>query len=128
MMRKYLKPILAIAILFFLAAGCDKFLGQPRDASTVKVYNQAEERINQAQSIKYTGQDGRSALELLKGQYQVETKSFSFGEMVEKINGVGPDSKHFWAFYVNGELANVGADSYVTKNSDQIEWKLEEIK
>lgn len=80
--------------------------------------------------IKYQGVEGQNALELLKASHQVETKSFGdAGEFVTSIDGVAPNaSTHFWAFYVNGSQAQVGAGSYVTKSGDLIEWKLEEIK
>ncbi len=78
--------------------------------------------------IKYQGEEGKNALDLLKAKYKVETKSFgSAGEFVESINGVKPDSKHFWKFFVNGKSASVGASSYVTKSSDVLEWKIDVI-
>lgn len=80
-------------------------------------------------TITYKGVAGKNALELLRSNHQVATKMFSgVGEFVESIDGLKPDSKHFWSFYVNGKSSNVGADSYVTKSGDTIEWKLEEIK
>ncbi|MBI5530436.1 MAG: DUF4430 domain-containing protein [Candidatus Doudnabacteria bacterium] len=79
--------------------------------------------------IKYQGEDGKNAMDLLKAKYKVETKSFgSAGEFVESINGVKPDSKHFWKFFINGKSASVGASSYVTKSTDMLEWQLDEIK
>jgi hypothetical protein len=75
------------------------------------------------------GEDGKNALELLKAKYKVETKSFGdMGEFVQSINDQAPDNKHFWAFYVNGQQAQVGAGSYITRTSDLIEWRMDEIK
>jgi hypothetical protein len=79
--------------------------------------------------VMYQGVEGKNALELLKQNHRVETQEFaSIGEFVKSIDGVAPDSTHFWAFYLNGQQAQVGAGAYMTKNSDVIEWKLEEIK
>lgn len=79
--------------------------------------------------ISYQGQEGKTALAILKSSYNVETKTFDgIGEMVTGINGVAPDSKHFWAFYVNGKQAEVGAGQYQTKSGDKISWKLEKIQ
>lgn len=79
--------------------------------------------------VSYKGQEGRNALDVLKSNYNVQTKSFGdLGEFVQSINGVEPDNKHFWAMYVNGEVSQVGAGSYITKSTDTVEWKLEEIK
>jgi hypothetical protein len=72
---------------------------------------------------------GENAVDLLKADHQIDTKSYSgIGEMVLSIDGVAPDSKHFWEFFVNGKSSNVGASSYVLKAGDKIEWKLSEIK
>jgi len=78
--------------------------------------------------VEYQGQDGQNALSLLKTNYNVETKSYEgLGELVTNINGVVPDSKHFWAFYVNEKQSQVGASQYETKSSDVLTWKLEKI-
>ena len=81
-------------------------------------------------TVAYHGQDGRTALEILKGIKTVETKVYAgIGEMVVSIDGVKPeDSSEFWAFYVDGKQAQVGADQYVTKKGEKIEWKLEKIQ
>lgn len=77
--------------------------------------------------INYNGQEGKTALEILKAGHRVDVKHYSFGDMVTGIDGIAPDSKHFWSFYVNGALAQVGADSFVTKSSDQIKWQVDTV-
>ncbi|HEX5456370.1 MAG TPA: DUF4430 domain-containing protein [Candidatus Saccharimonadales bacterium] len=90
--------------------------------------NQTAVQKNKSQ-VSYEGVQGQTALALLKAKYEVKTKSFKgLGEQVTSINGVKPDSKHFWAFYVNDKLASVGASSYKTKKNDTITWKLEAIQ
>lgn len=79
----------------------------------------------QSTDISYQGQEGRTALELLKEKHKVETKSFDFGEMVVGIDGRVATDNEFWAFYINGNPAQVGAGDYQTKDSDSITWKLE---
>jgi len=77
----------------------------------------------------YQATEGQTAFDLLDSTHTVQAKDYSgIGKFVETIDGVKPDSKHFWAFYVNGKSSNVGASSYVLKNGDKIEWKLELIK
>jgi hypothetical protein len=83
---------------------------------------------NPSAPIEYKGQDGKNALDLLKASHRVDVKSYSFGDMVTGIDGISPDANHFWAMYVNGQMSQVGASQYVTKNGESIEWKLEEIK
>ena len=78
-------------------------------------------------TIVYPGQDGKTALELLKANHRVDTKHYSYGDMVTGIDGITPDSSHFWAFYINDQISQVGASSYVTKSSDTIKWQIDEI-
>lgn len=76
----------------------------------------------------YQVKENTTALALLKTSHQVETKDYgSLGEMVVSIDGVAARVDQFWAFYVNGKLANVGAGSYILKNNDKIEWKLNSV-
>ena len=78
--------------------------------------------------VTYHGIRGVNALTVLKLYHRVQTKTYSgFGEEVIGIDGVAANSKHYWAFYINGKLAQVGAGSYVTKASDTLTWKLEAL-
>jgi hypothetical protein len=80
-------------------------------------------------SISYPGVEGKTAMELLKASHVVETQNFGgVGEFVNSIDGVTPDTSHFWSFYINGQQSQIGADTYITKSSEIIEWVLEEIK
>lgn len=79
----------------------------------------------QTTDVKYDGQNGVDALSLLKKHAQVGVKHYSFGDLVTSINGTQGNGPKYWTFYVNGKEAQVGASSYVTKNSDKIEWKLQ---
>lgn len=150
-MKNYKKIILIALAVVFLAAGCNKtepvrdagtndtnleqanqqsanqiVSSTPKTQAPVKEKPVAVEPVENA--IKYNGQEGKNALELLKAKYTVETKSYgSAGEFVESINGVKPDTKHFWKFFVNGKSASVGAGSYITKSADVLEWKLDTI-
>ncbi|MCR4278030.1 MAG: DUF4430 domain-containing protein [Candidatus Berkelbacteria bacterium] len=85
-------------------------------------------QLEQKCEISYRGVEGQNALELLKSSHQVETQSFSFGEMVQSIDGVKAPATHFWAFEINGQPAEVGAGDYQTKNEDTLSWKLQKIE
>lgn len=124
---KFQKLLLLFLVLTFISAGC---LGQPRTGKEGKIYQNAEKQLQNTQSVKYEGETGRTALEILKERYTVETKEFSgIGEYVTSINGKKEDAgKNFWAFYVNGKQSQVGASQYPTKTGEVIEWKLELIK
>lgn len=142
-MDKKSKIIIAIIVTVLVALGA----GGAYFATQLNTQNQSQTSQDVAQSsatpqqtdtkkesdaatVAYDGQDGRTALEILKGIKTVETKVYAgIGEMVVSIDGVKPeDSSEFWAFYVDGKQAQVGADQYVTKNKEKIEWKLEKIQ
>ncbi len=100
--------------------------GQPSQNNVKQEQSGEVVQMVPASTIKYSGQEGRTALDLLKESHRVDTKSTSFGEMVIGIDGTAVDeSKQYWAFYLNGSLSQVGAGTYVTKSGDQIEWKIE---
>lgn len=80
---------------------------------------------NQITSISYRGQNGQDALSLLKKHARVEAKHYSFGDLVTSINGTPGNGPKYWTLYDNGKMAQVGASSLITKNSDNIEWKLQ---
>ncbi|MFH0773599.1 MAG: DUF4430 domain-containing protein [bacterium] len=70
---------------------------------------------------------GSTALQLLGATHKVASKGEKENTFITAIDGRVADSKkrEFWAFYVNGKQATVGAGSYRIKNNDTIEWKIE---
>jgi hypothetical protein len=50
-------------------------------------------------------------------------KKYSFGTLVESIGGLKNSPDKAWIYFVNGASAAVGADSYLVKPGDTIEWK-----
>lgn len=74
----------------------------------------------------YKGQDGKTALELLKTAYPNSTTktSGSLGEYVTGINGKEAGSNEYWQLFLNGKSSEVGASTLVTKPTDTLEWKL----
>ena len=80
---------------------------------------------HQTTQLSYQGQNGINALSLLKKHATVQTKHYSFGDLVSSINGTAGNGPKYWTFYINGKEASVGAGAYVTKNSDTLMWKLQ---
>lgn len=131
----YFKKIetIVIAVIILGLGVAYGFLSNKADAPTTET-NPQQSASTQSQQVpaalvRYPGEEGRTAMDLLKANYRVDTESFGdMGEMVKAIDGVEPDSSHFWSFYINGSQATVGASTYVTKPADNIEWKLEKIQ
>ena len=82
---------------------------------------------DQSNFVKYSIAPGKSALDLTKEGAAIITKGGGANAYITGINGqVALDSKkEYWAFYINGKLADVGAGSYILKGGDKIEWKIE---
>lgn len=110
------------AVVILLAIGV--YLLAPISRSSDSTTNQA----SQVQEITYQGVEGKSALELLKAAHQVEATPSDFGEFVAAIDGLRPDKEHYWAFYVNDQLAQEGAGTYQTKSTETITWRLDKIQ
>lgn len=101
------------------------------------VNKQAVKKNNVSQSITEEGKlvkfvsyqidEGKTALDLLNISSKVKSKGEGVNAYILSINGREATSlkKEYWAFYINGKLANVGAGSYKLKSGDKIEWKIE---
>lgn len=90
--------------------------------------DEAAESADDAPELSYEGVAGKTALELLVA---ADPTAIVQGEgenaFVTGIEGreAQESAKEFWALYVNGEMAQVGAGSLVTETGDEITWKLE---
>jgi len=98
-------------------------------ALTAKLSNNGVQTVvntqHQTTQISYRGQNGVTALSLLKRYASVKVIHYSFGDFVTTINGTASSSSKYWIFYVNGKESSVGAGVYVTKNGQTLTWKLE---
>ena len=72
-------------------------------------------------------EEGQTALTLLTKTNKTEMTGTGRNAFITSINNrIADKRKHeFWAFYVNGKQAQVGAGSYVLHQGDKIEWKIE---
>lgn len=114
------KLLLAPAVLAAVVGG-GIWWHDARTAQVRTVVN-AEQQITQ---ISYRGHTGTSALKLLEEHASVTTKHYSFGDMVQSIDGAQGNGPKYWTFYVNNKESAVGAGAYTTKNSDEITWRLQ---
>lgn len=74
-----------------------------------------------------TIEEGKTVLDLLKKYTKVETKGEGVNAFIISIDGKKAltEKREYWAFFVNGKPATVGAGSYKLKSGDKIEWKIE---
>lgn len=106
-----------IALTSFSLAGC---------SWKTNLFNreQSSEAKVQSKIVEYDGKEGRTVFDLLKAENDVQADTSSFGVMVKSINGLSQSDKEFWTYTVNGTMAEVGADKYVTKDADKVKWEL----
>ncbi len=117
-MKRFSSILIIVLGLTLAGAGC----GLTRTVQVPAENTNIVGCVAAADSVAYTGQDGKNALELLQSAHQVDVSAQGF---VNAIDGAKPGDRQFWAFYVNCKQADVGAKDYVTKKGDSIEWKLE---
>ncbi|MBU1033707.1 DUF4430 domain-containing protein [Patescibacteria group bacterium] len=70
----------------------------------------------------------QNALELAQNELKLDLKEYDFGTMIEGVNGLMADNKHYWAIYQNGEYAKTGIAEIELNKGDKIELKYEEIQ
>jgi hypothetical protein len=88
------------------------------------VANQPPPARSETLVLAYEGEDGKTALDLLKAKAKVRTSTNQFGELVEEINGVRSEGGSYLIYFVNGAKAKTGAGNYITKKGEKIEWRL----
>ncbi len=122
-----------ILVLVILAIFAGYFFYQNKLQSTKKLVVQ-QQNINvylklfgQTDFIKQEIISGKTALDLTKEKASVKMKGEGVNAYLTEINGLEAlnSKKEYWAFYVNGKMAEVGAGSYKLKEGDKIEWKIE---
>jgi hypothetical protein len=70
--------------------------------------------------------DNWTALDQLVNTVSNKINGKGDNAFVSEINNYSTENKkEFWAFYINGKQATVGAGSYQLRNNDKIEWKIE---
>jgi hypothetical protein len=131
--------IVLIVVLLIIAGFALRLFSKPQQNTIQKITPSVTvSRVTVYQSIqtdpktaskfdKIDVEKGTTELAVLKRTSLVETKGEGQNAFVISINGRKvDDAKHeFWAFYVNGKQAEIGAGSYILQNNDKVLWKIE---
>lgn len=78
--------------------------------------------------ISYEGEEGKTALDLLKASHEIGTQDSSIGVFITSIDGVKNEDNKYWMFYTEDQLAPIAADQYETKAGEKIEWRFERLQ
>ncbi len=130
--NKTLKLVLAVIVAASLLVGSITLyqLNQPSADPAPNNTEDTQKIVNTGRTeITYKGTPGITSLEQLKLEASdVVTQTSTYGELVDSIEGHkgGTDGK-YWSFYVNGEMAQVGAGAYIQNEGDVIEWKFQKL-
>ncbi len=81
----------------------------------------------QNQLVEYSCQTGLTPFKILSERYKIEYEKQDLGPLVISINEQKPNGNEYWAFYIDGKMAPVGADNYQCQRDEKIEWKLEKF-
>jgi len=126
------KIIIFLISLFSIFSGLYLYrhINQPKVQQSVKKIHVSQAittKDKNSDFVSYQIEEGKTALDLLKISKKIETKGEGVNAYVVSIDGrkAENENREYWAFYVNGKMANVGAGSYQLKNGDKIEWKIE---
>jgi hypothetical protein len=112
-----------------LLAGCSDDEATPSaSGSPAASESPAADLAENITEFSYAGREGSTALELLQ---ENDPSAEVSGEMayVTAIQGrAAVENEEFWALYVDGEMAQVGAGALDTEDGQQVQWKLEKIE
>jgi hypothetical protein len=123
-MRTPLTLLLAALTIFVGGCGEQATVDKAGATAAKRAATSAAEPDRDLRTITYEGRDGETALDLLRDEgYDVSVKSSSMGDYVTAIGDVEANPKEYWLFEVDGELPNVGADAFETKDGQQVEWR-----
>ncbi|MGD8329007.1 MAG: DUF4430 domain-containing protein [Acidobacteriota bacterium] len=111
-----MRPYLAL-ITIAMAAACAGYSGPP----AIEV---AREGIAPEYHITYSGEDGKTVLELLQEHAAaVVTEGSGDDLLVTAINGIeGGFEGRYWLYYVNERAGLIAASRMTTVEGDSIEW------
>lgn len=131
MLKKIVVVILIIAAYFGVSYVLQPKLREVLRAPQVPAQKASESATPNQNQVSYNcGKNGTAFDGLLKEtKGRVETKNYSFGKMINSINGIkGGMGNKYWIYFVDGKLASISADNYKCQDQEKIEWKLTEPK
>lgn len=71
-----------------------------------------------------TLQGDANALDALRFEHDVETETSIFGDYITCIEGICQSEGEAWFFYVNDEMAQVGAGAFILDDGDSVAFLL----
>jgi hypothetical protein len=131
-MKKMVKIWLVLMVLVGFG-GCDLKLSQEMGGEAIEQVERVVEVEVGEKIYKVEVDEEASVLELLErvgreNGFEVEIKEFSFGSMVEGIDGVMSSSEKAWIYYVDGKAGDVGAGEKMVGSGAKVRWGYEDVE
>lgn len=124
-MKNFIKKhtiAIVIVLVGISATGTALYFQQP--GFVFDLFSQTKS-TNNGKTITYSGENGKTALELLQKNTKTITSGAGKNAFVTSINDVKANpSNQYWQVMVNGKSAEVGAGSLITNDDDTITWEL----
>ncbi len=131
MKKSSLFRLLVILILGTTLSACNlqlKTTESPDGNQPTPTLTQLAPSDAQPTTIEVTAwEDGQTALALLESVATVQKKEYGFGVFVDGINGLLGNQDNYWAFYVNNEYAQRGADQTTLNTGDVVKFVYEPV-
>lgn len=120
-MKNYiLNFFMAFAIIAPLAIPSG-FLGCS-DSKTAKMSHSASAETQDSLVVELRGQTGKTVFDITQEKYCINYKKMPGGIFVKAIDSIESNGNFAWVYSVNGIMAQVASDKYITNDTDEIIW------
>lgn len=129
--------LIIVLVALFITLGCSAWAlssyqskqDNTNQPSTSSIQDTPKAELGRTE-ISYRAKPGVSSLDQLKSEAKnvIIVENSEFGDYVDSIEGhKGSVNGYYWSFYINGEMAQVGAGTYIQKEGDLITWKYQNL-
>jgi len=121
--RYLLTGILLVALVAIISLGLAGITGFiVSDGGNLEVQVDIDNGVNTTTHI-VTLNPKESAFDALKRVAVVDYRIYATGIFITGINGIMQDENHYWLYFVNGKMPEVGCDFYYPKDGDVITFR-----
>lgn len=80
-------------------------------------------------TVTYSGESGKTALEILASICEIETKTSADGNTITviAIDNITASTPDYWALYINDAYAFYSPNNLQTTETDRLKWQLESL-
>lgn len=117
--------LVLLACLVFVACSegeKEQSTGEPEEAELAAV-TPAEDSL----VIELPGADSMTVFDLLIQTHEVDYINTATGVFVRGIDSVNNSDEFFWLFSIDGDMPQIAADRYMTRDSSVVKWHFRRI-